>query len=680
MATSLCKGRRRRAEGRSALLYFCLLLSAFCLPSCRRERPRYNVLLITLDTFRADRINASTPNLQKLANESVRFANADSPVPLTLPAHCSLLSGALPLHHGVRNNGANPFPDDRDDLATMFGRTGYRTGAFVSSFVLDRRFGLARGFDTYDDEIPRETASEANVLEAERRGGITVDRAIAWLKRSDTRPYFAWVHLYDAHAPYAPPSPYQQTYDGEIQYVDAQVGRLLDAIDRSNTIIAIVGDHGEALGEHGELTHGLLIYEPTLHVPMMIAAPDTKARDVKTSVSTVDLAPTLAALASAKLDRADGRALALDAEPQSNDVYAESQYALQFGWSELASVRHGDTKLISNRELYDLAHDPNEKVNVLTTSRREFRQLDDALTAIRKTAVVATQTTIDEETKRKLASLGYIAPVTSAKGGTADPVKMAPLFRRFEEATWALNGGREKEAMTMLAELVKDDPSNPVFRASLARALRHEGQLEQAIKLYREAVAISPGDAESWYNLAIALQEAGHAEEGVIAIREALHRDARRPEAHNALGIAYTNEGNLPAAEAEFRQALVLDARNARAYNNLGNTLRATNRFDEARDAYQHAIALAPSYADPLNGVGVIDVQQDRPREAIAEFDAALRIAPNYYEAQLNRGIALKVSGDNAAAADQFRRLLAVLPPGREYEAQRKAAHDLLGR
>jgi tetratricopeptide (TPR) repeat protein len=656
-----------------------LTILLFLLACTPHEPPKYNLLLITLDTFRADRITTNTPNLKKLTQESTTFENADSPVPLTLPAHCSLLSGVLPLHHGVRNNGANPFPPDRDDLATVLGRAGYRTGAFVSSFVLDRRFGLGRGFDLYDDEIPRDTAGEANVLEAERNGGVTVDRALAWLKQGDARPYFAWVHLYDAHAPYAPPSPYPPTYDGEIAYVDAQVGRLLAAVDRRNTIVAVVGDHGEALGEHGELTHGLLIYEPTLHVPMLISAPGAKARQVKTAVSTIDLAPTLAALVNAKIDRADGRALALDGEPESNDVYAETEYPLQFGWSDLASVRRGDAKLISNRELYDLARDPAEKVNRLAEQRREFRQLDDALASIRKTAVVAAQATVDEETRRKLASLGYIAPAPVKSGvERPDAVKMAPLFRRFEEATWALNGDRMKEAIPMLEQLVHDDPANPVFRESLARSLRHQGQLEPAIKLYREAVAISPGDAEAWYNLGVALEEAGHAEEGGIALREALRRDAKRPEAHNTLGIAFTSEGNLKAAEGEFREALAIDPRNARAFNNLGNTMRAMNRFDEAREAYRQAIAVAPAYADPLNGLGVIDVQQDRPREAIAEFDAALRIAPNHYEAQLNRGIALKLSGDGAAAADQFRRLLSALPPGREFDAQRKAARELL--
>jgi Tfp pilus assembly protein PilF len=191
---------------------------------------------------------------------------------------------------------------------------------------------------------------------------------------------------------------------------------------------------------------------------------------------------------------------------------------------------------------------------------------------------------------------------------------------------------------------------------------------------------MAPASAENWYNLAVALQEGGHGQEGGVAIREAIRRDSKRPEAHNTLGVAYTMEGKPKMAEEEFRATIALDPRNARAWNNLGNTLRDANRFDEARDAYQHAIALAPRYPDPLNGLGVIDVQQDRARDAIAEFDAALRIAPMFYEAQLNRGIALRLAGDRAAAAEQFRQLLAALPPDRDYDRQRDAARALLAR
>ncbi|HEX3107667.1 MAG TPA: sulfatase-like hydrolase/transferase, partial [Thermoanaerobaculia bacterium] len=569
--------------------------------ACARERTHPNVLLLTLDTFRADRITANTPNLQKLASNSVRFTNADSPVPLTLPAHCSILSGELPLHHGVRNNGANGFPADRETLATVFAAAGYRTGAFVSSFVLDHRFGLQRGFEQYDDEIPRDATAEANTLEAERRGDVTVDRALAWLDvgRTSARPWFAWVHLYDAHAPYAPPAPYPQTYDGEIAFVDAQVGRLLAAIDRKNTIVLVVGDHGESLGEHGELTHGLLVYEATLHVPMLLAAPDADPHEVKTPISSIDIAPTLAQLAGLKLNRADGVVLPLKGEPEAKDLYAESQYPTTFGWSALSAIRRGASKLISNRELYDLERDPNEKSNILPNDRRTFRALDTAMLEIRKSeAAPSTQTTVDEETRRKLASLGYVAPSGAApEGQHPDPVAMTPLFRQFEEATWALNGGRPKDAIAAFTKLVSADPRNPVFRESLGRGLRQVGDNEAAVRLYRESVAIAPNNADAWYNLAVSLQDAGHRDEAGIAIREAIRRDDKRPEVHNALGVALMVEGNAAGAEEEFRRTIALDPRNARAWNNLGNVLRATNRLDEARAAYAQSSNLAPNYA-----------------------------------------------------------------------------------
>jgi choline-sulfatase len=682
METSRC--RAQRAERRAQKLIACALRSALCallLTTCAREAKHPNVLLITLDTFRADRISANTPNLQKLASESVRFTNADSPVPLTLPAHCSILSGVLPLHHGVRNNGANPFPADRDTLATVFAAAGYRTGAFVSSFVLDHRFGLQRGFDRYDDEIPRDATAEANTLEAERRGDVTVDRALAWLRETGARPYLAWVHLYDAHAPYAPPAPYPQTYDGEIAFVDAQVGRLLAVVDRKNTVILVVGDHGESLGEHGELTHGLLVYEATLHVPMFLAAPDAEGHEVKTPVSSIDIAPTLAQLAGLKLNRADGVALPLKGEPAAKDLYAESQYPTTFGWSALSAIRRGAAKLISNRELYDLVRDPNERTNVLANDRRTFRALEMAMLEIGKSeATAAAPTAVDEETRRKLASLGYVAPSGAAatQGERPDPVAMTPLFRQFEEATWALNGGRTKEAIAAFTKLVAADARNPVFRESLGRALRQSGDNEAAVRLYRESVAIAPNNADAWYNLAVSLQDAGHGEEAGVAIREAIRRDDKRPEAHNALGVALMSEGNAAGAEEEFRRAIALDQRNARAWNNLGNILRATNRLDDARAAYTQSSTLAPNYADPLNGAGVIDVQQDHPREAIPKFDAALRLAPNYFEAELNRGIALKMAGDETAAAEQLRRLLATLPPGSAWDQQRNAARSLL--
>jgi len=659
--------------------FWFLVLSFAC---HKAEHPKYNVLLITLDTFRADRVGALTPAIGSLARDGVSFANADSPVPLTLPAHSSILSGVIPPHHGLRNNGAGTFPENRDTLATLFSRGGWRTGAFVSSFVLDRRFGLNRGFDVYDDEVKRDPTNAAANLEAERRGGDTVDRALAWLKQGDARPWFAWVHLYDAHAPYAPPSPYPQTYDGEVQYVDAQVSRLLGAIDRSNTIVAIVGDHGEGLGEHGELTHGLLLYEPTLHVPMIVAAPELKPRVVRDAVGSVDLAPTLAALAGIAFPQnADGRDLF--GGRAAHDLYAETEYPAQFGWSDLTAMRRGDVKLIRapQPEVYDLARDPGETSNQLDNERRVYRDLVAKLDAIVSSAVASPSSGVDEETRAKLAALGYIAPAheTVANGPRANPETMAPLFRKFEQAHLLLTADRTSDAIPILEQLVHDDTQNAVFRATLAQAFRQSGNLPRAIELYREAAAQTPDDPEAWYNLAAAFQDAGDQQRAGAAIQEALKRDVKRPEAHNVLGIALAATGRPDEALKEFQAAIAIDPRNARAYNNAGNALRAMNRGDDAEQAYRKSIELAPRYPDPLNGLGALDVQRDRPRDAIPLFDKAIALAPNYFEARLNRGIALQLSGDREGAIAAYREILrnAQKP---ELASERKAAQQLLSR
>jgi arylsulfatase A-like enzyme/Tfp pilus assembly protein PilF len=662
------------------------ILGLLFLTTCR-EPQRPNVLFITLDTFRADRIGAATPALARLAREGVRFDAADSPVPLTLPAHASLLSGLLPLHHGLRNNGIGTFPANRDTLATIFSRAGYRTGAFVGSFILDHRFGLDRGFERYDDDIARDASDGSGTFEAERHAVEVIDRALSWLRQNDARPFFAWVHLYDAHAPYAPPPPYPQTYDGEIAYVDAQVARLLTAVDRNNTIIVVAGDHGESLGEHGELTHGLLLYEPTLHVPVIVAAPSLPAHVVRTPVSTTDIAPAIASLAGTTFaNPVDGHDLAADLrakrEPRPESVYAETKYPATFGWSELASLRTGATKLISapSPELYDLDRDPGETESIVTTQRRVYRDLTAQMEQLRATSVTASPTTVDAETRAKLASLGYVAPSGSQSVTPRDPKTVVQLFRAFEEATSLINAGRSATAVASLEQLVHDDPANHVFRETLARALRQTGDHVRAIALYREAVALAPNDADAWYNLAAALQENGNDREAEVALSEAAKRDPGRPEVHNIRGTALAERGDLPAAENEFRSVIAADPRNGRAYNNLGNVLRAMNRNDEAAEAYRKSIALAPRYADPLNGLGALMVAGGHARESLPYFDAALRLSPDFFEADLNRGIALQVTGNKEQAVAALRHLLARMPKSAAYDRQRTACKTLLAR
>ena len=306
------------------------------------------------------------------------------------------------------------------------------------------------------------------------------------------------------------------------------------------------------------------------------------------------------------------------------------------------------------------------------------------LDAIANTAVRATSAGLDEETRSKLASLGYVAPAGSGtahhEGPRANPAQMVPLFRQFEEAHRLLQLQHGDEARQVLEGLVAVDPQNAVFRASLAHAWRQEGNLPRAIELYRQAIAETPDDPEAWYNLATAFQEAGDQGKAAEAIRVALARDERRPEAHNVLGIALASAGRLDEAQREFDRALVIDPQNARACNNLANIDRSKGRLDDAETAYRRAIALAPRYADPLNGLGALFVQRNRPREALPLFDRAIALSPAFYEARLNRGIALAVAGERDAAARELGAFLRATAGQPSADPQREAARQLLAR
>jgi len=670
----------------------------------------WNLLLITLDTVRADHLGAygssqaETPHLDALAARGLRFEQAWSAVPLTLPSHASILSGLLPPHHGLHQNGAGSLPEAVPTLASTLAAAGYRTGAFVGAFVLDRRFGLARGFDIYDDEIDR--AEGPAGLEAERPGHVVVDRALAWLgaaraggEGAGDRPFFAWVHLYDAHAPYEPPEPFasrhrDRPYDGEIAAVDAEVGRLLAALAErgltERTLVAVVADHGEALGEHGELTHGLLLYEPSLRVPFLLAAPGLLPAGavVATPVTLVDLAPTLVSLLGTSLPGAtDGHdlapALLAGDEPAAADLFAETEYPTSFGWSPLTALRRGPLKLIQapKPELYALDRDPGETTNRLAAHRKEVAEMAARLGELAGDRRTAAPTELDAATRNRLAALGYVSPApANSSGKLPDPKDVVHLFRAYEEAHWALEAGRFAVALPALSGLVEEDPANPVFRSALGRAFRQAGDPGRAAELYRQAVAAAPRDPENWYNLAVTLREAGELGEAVTALGEALALDPDRPEALNALGVAHAALGHPEEARQALTRATAVDPRNPRAWNNLGNVLRDLGHHGEAEAAYRRATELAPGYADPWNGLGTLEASRDRPREALPYFDKALSLDPALHEVRFNRAIALELAGQKTAAVAAYKDFLTAAAGDPAFQQQRQVATRLLAR
>lgn len=699
------------ARGRTNVsLILAVALIAILLAACQPAQPvappqkRLNLLLVTIDTLRADRLGAygyagaRTPTMDGLARGGVRFDQSVSAAPLTLPAHATILSGWNPQHHGLRNNGAGSFPDNLPTLASHLSEQGYRTAAFVGSFVLDHRFGLGRGFEKYDDEVDRFPGVSSS-LEAERDAGRVIDRASAWMNQQQGD-FFLWVHLFDAHAPYAPPEPYRSMlpdpYDGEIAYIDSQLARLVAALDRSGlrerTMIVLVGDHGESLGEHGEPSHGLLLYESTLRVPMILNGPGLPQKNiaVKTPVGLADLAPTTASLIglpfSALNETLDGRDLSADLlagrEPAAREIYSETEYPRMFGWSGLAAMRRGADKYIDapNAEMYDLDRDPGERTNLLDVERRTVNELRGKLAEARRVTRETQVTKIDAESAAKLASLGYVTGRQSASSSGADPKAMISLFAKFQEANGHLSTARARTALGVLEELVAADPKNPLFRSTLAKALRQQGETVRALSLDREAVNLSPEDADAWYNLATGLQQAGRHDESEAALREVLRLDPLRAEARNTLGVLHATKGKVDLAAEDFRAATQLDPRNAEAFNNLGNALRARGETDQAEAAYRRAVEIAPSYGDPLNGLGTLAVQRNRPQVAVTLFDRALHVSPQLHEARLNRAISLEVMGKKKEAVNAYENFLIAVAGDARFATERATARNLMKR
>ncbi len=439
-------------------------------PAALRGR---NVVLVTLDTTRPDRLGyhgnseIKTPTLDRLAHNGIIFSNAIATAPTTLPAHASIFTGLYPHHHGARTNGLYHLDQAQRTLAEMLSEDGYDTAAFVSAFVLDKRFGLDQGFAHYDDNMGSSTTVGGY---AERRGHHTTEQAIKWLEKERTGPYFLWVHYYDPHQPHSPPSPFfEQTphpYDGEIAFMDYELGLLLDTVRTTSDaepLIVVVADHGEAMGEHGERTHASLAYDATLRIPLIFHAPGALGRGlhVDTRVSQVDLLPTIATLLGiAAPQQLDGVDLARAPDPARPLIAEAVDGQANFGWAGLAVLYRGSLKYIDgpSPELFDLAQDPLEEHNIIAERRREADELERLLQALRGDSArlaVPTTTDLDPRDVARLEALGYVITVGL----------------EFEPGT---NGPDPKHELPLLLEIfdligkVHTGPPQPAWREFLA--------------------------------------------------------------------------------------------------------------------------------------------------------------------------------------------------------------------
>jgi len=650
--------------------------------------PSRNVLLVSIDTLRADRVAAGiAPALDRFAAAGVQFANARTPVPLTLPAHASLLTGALPAAHGVHVNG-QVLPSDVPTLATVLREAGYRTGGFVGAYVLDRRFGLARGFDAYDDRVPRDPQA-SDRLEAERPADQVVDAALAWLDADPRTPFFLWVHLYDPHAPYAAPAgapgvPGRNPYDAEVAYAGAQAGRLFERLDArgltDSTVIVLAGDHGEGLGEHGEQTHGMLAYDATLRVPLVVAAPGETARRIAAPVSLADVAPSVLKLAGVTGTLVAGASTRdLFAAADEGEVYAETEYPAAAGWSPLSVLANARWKLIraSTPELYDLRADPVEAINLAASNRREVQEMAGRLGAARGSERLRAGAAAPDAEAR-LRALGYVggAPPTAASAAAPNPAAEIVAWGRFEQALSALARGDHAVALPIARDLAASFPAGPVFQSTYARALLDAGQAAAAVTVLRSAVERRPDDPSLFHDLSVAARATGDAAEALRAEQAALALDGSNPQALNGVGLLHVEAGRSREAVAAFEQATAADPSNATYWSNLGNARRALGEASAAEASYRRALDVQPAHADAANGLGVLLVQRGDAAQAVAWFERALGAAPDFYEARLNLGIAYQESGQRAQAVAAYQQVLREAP--RQATRERAAATELL--
>ena len=692
-----------------ATTVLCGCLSASCGRSTApAPAPRPNILLVTIDTFRADRVGIGVaPALDRLAASSRRFINARSAVPLTLPSHTTILTGLAPTAHGVRENGTDALSESHATIAWLLKGAGYQTAAFVGAFVLDRRFGLSQGFDTYDDRILRDPKA-SDRLDAERPASAVVDSTLAWLNQHVAQstqhaaeparhpePFFVWIHLYDPHAPYNPPQGFlakaKTSYDGEIAYADSQIARVFDWLRSSGlderTWIIVAGDHGEGLGDHGERTHGMLLYDSTLRVPLIVSAPGATAGNVADAVSLVDVAPTIlhAAGVAIPADRKGHDLLEAPAPTAPGgirDLYAETEYPRVAGWSPLQALTDGRWMGIrsgASTELFDLQSDPGEQHDVSATQSSTAAALAARIDAIRASATTRAPGTVSKETAERLRSLGYVASSTTStsSSGAANPAAHIDAWNAFEDALAMLDAKRP-EAVQALEKIARANPDAPVFQSTFARALKEGGRTNDALRVYRDAARRWPTDAALMHDYAVAAREGGHADEAARADQAAAAIAPDSAMAHNGLGLIAADANHPDAAAREFERATALDPNNASYWTNLGNARRGAGDTAGAGQAYHRALDLDARTGDAANGLGVLLVEAKKPGEAVAWFERALDAAPDLVEARLNLGIALQQTGNAARAADAYRAVIAAPGPhAREKDAAAKLLASL---
>jgi arylsulfatase A-like enzyme/Flp pilus assembly protein TadD len=624
-------------------------------PALQAEEEKLNLLIITIDTLRADHTGIyghdkiHTPYIDVLGQKGVLFTRAFSHVPLTLPSHCSLFTGNLPLHHGVRDNGYR-LPDFNVTLAEILKKKNYRTAAFVGAFPLDSRFGLNKGFDVYDDSYGS-TNPIRDLSFIERKAEVVNRRAINWITDNKENRFFVWIHYFDPHAPYEPPSPYDneyagREYDGEIAYTDHVLGELLEKLDQleltDKTLIILTSDHGEGLGEHKEKTHGIFIYDSTLRIPLIFSNPKILPENkvISDQIALIDVMPTVLDLMGwDPIPKTEGKSLksVLSGKEILPDraCYIESVAAmLDRNWAPLQGIRTKEWKYIDAPapELYDLQRDPEENNNFVEERPEIARRLKEELQKVIENSAMSrpsyvVESKMDEDTRKKLMSLGYISGRNiGGETDRQDPKAMIELDNLFNDAIIASETGNMESASRMYDEVLLKQPDFIMAYEYASYNYYKMGKVAEAIALLERAAQLNATNHSLLARLGLYYQENGQIEESIELLERVTQEASYYAEAFNYLGVSYFKKERIENAVASFQRSIALDNNYAMAINNLGNCYLAQKNYDLAIKEYKKAISEDERLASAFNGLGVACYRQGLVDDALHNWTTNKRL------------------------------------------------------